>query len=152
MSDDRLRDLIRLIPPARSLKQDLEKSLHLETWPGTGDMAVRMFQGLHQSVAALTDNAYVQSLELAAPTEAGDKEKVAMATLAASQLLAYLVGETGLAGDSGGGGHTEIQTAPKITIGGPLTTTPRLMDRMLGGEGDAGDDDSEEEEDAQDDG
>jgi len=144
MSDDSLRGLIRLIPPARSLKQDLEKSLHLETWPGTGDMAIRMFQGLHGSVAALTNNPFVQSLELAAPTGAGDKEKVAMASLAAGQLLAYLEGEMGIVA-SGGGGQS-FQTAPKITIGGPLTTTPRLMDRMLGGEGDVGDDEEEEEQ------
>jgi len=144
MSDDNLRALIRLIPPARSLKQDLEKSLHLETWPSTGDMAVRMFQGLHRSVAALTDDAYVQSLELAAPAGATDKEKVAMASLAAGQLLAYLEGETGLAGYGGSGGDTKIQTAPNITIGGPLNTTPRLMDRMLGGEGDTEDDEEED--------
>ena len=49
-------------------------------------------------------------------------------SLAAGQLLAYLEGETGLAGYSGGGGHTSIQTAPKITIGGPLNTTQKLMD------------------------
>jgi len=144
MSDDNLRALIRLIPPARSLRQDLEKSLHLETWPGTGDMAIRMFQGLHGSVAALTDSPYVQSLELAVPTGPGDKERVALAALAAGQLLAYLEGETGLVGQGGAGGETSIQTAPKITIGGPLTTTPKLMDRMLGGEGNGQDDDEEE--------
>ena len=143
MSDDNLRALIRLIPPARSLKQDLEKSLHLETWPSTGDMAVRMFQGLHRSAAALTDDVYVQSLELTASEGASDKEKVAMATLAAGQLLAYLEGETGLAGY--GGGDISIQTAPKINIGGPVSTTSRLMDRMLGGKGDTGDDDAKEE-------
>lgn len=133
MKDDTLRALIRLMPPARALKEDLEKSLHLETWPGTGDAAVRMVQGLQRSTAALTDDAYVQSLEIAPAAGALDKEKVATAALAAGQLLAFLEGQTGLAGFGGGGNKSTIQTAPNINIGGSrIATTAGVMKRLLG--------------------
>ncbi len=118
--DDSLRALIRLIPPARALKEDLEKSLHLETYAGTGDMAVRSFQGLQASVADLTNDSYVSSLGLSVAPEASDKEKVSVTLLAAGQLAAYLEGQTGLVGMSGsggkGGGNITIQKAPTINL------------------------------------
>lgn len=149
MKDEGLRALIRLLPAARALKEDLEKSLHLDTWAGTGDTALRMFQGLQKSVAALSDDVYVQCLEPDLAKEASDKEKVATVALAAGQLLAYLEGQTGLGGFKGGG-ETHIQTAPTINMGGSkITTTPEIMERMLGRKGAAGDDAEEEEEEAE---
>ncbi len=115
--DDTLRALIRLIPPARALKEDLGKSIHLELYSGTGDMAVKSFQGLHASVARLTDDPYVEALSLSVPENATDKEKVSLALLAAGQLTAYLEGQTGLVG-MGGGGDVEYYTAPFAKMDG----------------------------------
>ena len=115
-SDDTLRALIRLLPPAKALKEDLEKSIHLELYPGMGDMAIRSFQGLQESVARITSDPYVASLSLNIASGAGDKEKVSVALLAAGQLAAYLEGQTGLVGLGGGrGGNLSIQTAPMMT-------------------------------------
>ncbi|MBI1930446.1 hypothetical protein HYR99_40135 [Candidatus Poribacteria bacterium] len=102
--DDTLRALIRLIPPARALKEDLERSLHLEIYAGTGNMAVKSYQGIQASVARITDDPYVATLSLDVPENATDKEKVSLVRLAAGQLVAYLEGYIGLVG-IGGEGH-----------------------------------------------
>ncbi len=102
--DDTLRALIRLIPPARALKEDLEKSLHLEIYAGTGNMAVKSYQGIQASVARITDDPYAATLSLDVPENATDKEKVSLVRLAAGQLVAYLEGYIGLVG-IGGEGH-----------------------------------------------
>jgi hypothetical protein len=111
--DNTLRALIQLIPPARALKVELEKSIHLELYHGAGDLAVKSFEGLRASVAKITDDPYVESLSISVSENATDKEKVSLALLAASQLAAYLEGQTGLGG-MGGGSHIVIQTAPQI--------------------------------------
>lgn len=119
MNGDALRSLIRLIPPARALKEDLEKSIHLELYAGTGDLAARSFQGLQASVAQITDDPYIASLSLNVTQTATDKEKVSLVLLAAGQLLAFLEGQTGLGSmGSGGGksGNLHVQRAPNISI------------------------------------
>jgi hypothetical protein len=137
--DDRLRALIRLIPPVRALKEDLEQSIHLETFAGTGDLAVRSFQGLQASVARITDDPYVGSLALTVPEGAGDKEKVSLARLAAGQLVGYLEGQTGLVGLGGGGegrSHINVQRAPMINLtnveGLPAEAFGKLVEKAAG--------------------
>lgn len=105
--DDKYDALIRLIAPARALKDDLEKRLFLELHGGTGDFAIKSFEALRASVAQIVDDPYLETMTVIAPEDAGDKEKVSLAALAASQLLAYLAGQTGIAAagvDIGGGG------------------------------------------------
>lgn len=112
--DDQLRSLIRLIPPARALKEQLEEQIHLELSDGLGDYAVRTVQGLHASVSRLTDDdPYVASMGLSVVDDADDRKKVSLALLASSQLVAFLEGQTGLSG-FGGGNAKNIQTAPHI--------------------------------------
>jgi hypothetical protein len=136
ISDDTLRSLIRLIPPTRALKDDLERSLTMETFMGTGDMAVRSFQGLQASVAGITSDPYVASLSIDVPPNANDQEKVSLVRLAAGQLLAFLEGQTGLSGSSGsyGGGHggnINIQKAPSITFNDIQGLDSETMSRMV---------------------
>lgn len=115
VTDSQLRALIRLLPPARTLKDQLEKSLHLEIYAGTGDLAINSLKGIHASISRLTDDPYVAALAVQVPENAGDREKVSLALLAASQLAAYLEGETGLV-NLGGGKGSHIQTAPNINL------------------------------------
>jgi hypothetical protein len=134
MADDTLRALIRLIPPTRALKEDLEQSLHLELYGGTGDLAIRSFRGLQASVAAITKDAYVQALAIDVAASATDKEKVSVARLAAGQLAAYLEGQTGLVTLGGGdsGSKINIQKAPTVSInainGVPAETINRIAE------------------------
>jgi hypothetical protein len=128
--DDTLRALIRLIPPARALKEDLERSIHLEIYAGTGDLAIRSFNGLQASAAAITNDSYVATLVLTPSDTAGDKEKVSLALLAAGQLAAYLEGQTGLV-SLGGGGSISYRMAPEIHIDGnsvPSDTINKMLD------------------------
>jgi hypothetical protein len=114
MNDSALRSLIRLLPPARALKEQLEKSLHLEMYSGTGDVAISSLNSLKDAVATIASDAYIIALSPTVPEGAGDREKVSVALLIASQLLAYIEGETGLSGTLGG--HTSIQTAPNVNV------------------------------------
>ena len=131
-TNDTLRALIRLIPPARALRESLEKSLHLELYEGTGDFAVQSFQGLQAGVAAVTADPVGASLAIHPPATATDREKVSLALLAAGQLAAYLEGQTGLAGLGGGG--SQIQTAPNISgitiTGGSPASSDKMVDTI----------------------
>lgn len=116
-----LRALIRLIPAARTLADQLEKSIHLETYNGTGDFAMQSLRGLQQSVAQISNDPLVAGLNPTVPEGAGDREKVSLALLAAGQLVAFLEGQTGLVGIGGssggnGNGNISIQKAPAINI------------------------------------
>lgn len=115
-----LSALIRLIPPAHALKDDLEASIHMGLYEGTGDWAVKSYNNLHASVTRLIDDPYVKSLALAVSEKANDREKVLLARLASSQLAAYLEGQTGLVGQGrGGGANTDNFYAP--VINGPIS-------------------------------
>lgn len=128
--DDTLRALIRLLPPAHALKEDLERSIHLEIYAGTGDLAIKSFNGLQASVTAITNEPYVAMLALTVPETAGDKEKVSLALLAAGQLTAYLEGQTGLV-SPGGRGDVSYQTAPEIHICNNSGVSSETINRML---------------------
>jgi hypothetical protein len=118
MSDDStLRALIRLLAPAQALTEQLEKSIHLEIYAGTGDLAIQSLKGIQSNVAQITGDPYVAALTPVVPEGAGDKEKVSLALLAAGQLAAYLEGQTGIANAGGQrGGEIHIQTAPTVSI------------------------------------
>jgi len=128
--DDTLRALIRLIPPARALKEDLERSIHLEIYAGTGSLAIKSLNGLLASAAAITNDPYLATLTLTAPEQAGDKEKVSLALLAAGQLAAYLEGQTGLVSHGSEKGSSYI-TAPQISINGITSVPSETIDKAL---------------------
>ncbi len=114
--DGTLRALIRLIPNARALKEDLENSINLELHAGSGDLAVRILNGLQASVARITNDPYVETLALDPIEEADDKQKVSQALLAVGQFVAYLEGQTGLVGTGERSGSYHVQTAPTTNI------------------------------------
>ena len=98
MSDDNLRALIQLIPPARALKKELDRLFSTDEYEGLGGMALRNLKGLTDSVVKLTDNPYVATLAPDLPDDAPDKEKLAAALLAVGQLIAFLEGQAGIPG------------------------------------------------------
>ena len=124
-----LSALIRLIPPARAMKDDLEASLHMELYTGIGDIAVKSYNNLHTSVTRLTDDPYVRSLTLEVPEKASDKEKVLLARLASSQLVACLESQTGLVGVSSSG--NSYYTAP-VFNGSISDINNETLERIIG--------------------
>jgi hypothetical protein len=116
--EDRIRDFIRLIPPARSLKDNLEESIHMERYAGVGDPAIKLYQGLYTTIASLTNDPYVATLALDIPADATDETKVSFVHLTAGQLVAFLEGQTGLVGV--GSGSRTINLAPKVEFEGPV--------------------------------
>lgn len=131
---DDLRALIRLIPAARALQTELEKTLHLETYDAVGGLAVRSFAGLQSSVYEITQDAYVAALAIGTGDGLSDRQLISQAILAAGQLIAYLEGQTGVAGLTGRQSMS-VQTAPTITLnmdgfhGGPIETE-RIMETV----------------------
>jgi hypothetical protein len=118
-SEDRLRDLIRLIPPARALKENLEESIHMERYAGAGDPAVKLYQGLYSTITGLTIDPYLTSLALSLPGDATDEQKILFVHMATGQLLAFLEGQTGIAG-IGARSERRIEMAPKVAFHGPV--------------------------------
>ena len=130
MSEENLRTMIRLIPPARALRDNLEKNIEMELYGGTGDMAVQTYEGLLASVAAIDASPFIAGLKLKVPDGAGEKEKVALVQLAANQLLAYLEGQTGLVGMGDGGGSRQYNS-PAISIANIKGVPAETIDSML---------------------
>jgi hypothetical protein len=118
-SDDRLRDMIRLIPPARALKENLEESIHMERYAGVGEPAVRLYQGLYSTISGITTDPYLASLALSLPGDATDEQKILFVHMATSQLLAFLEGQIGIVG-IGAQSARGIRMAPKVAINGPV--------------------------------
>ncbi len=90
--DENTHDKIRqLLAALQALEKSVRSALKEGTFHGTGDMAVRGYQGLHARAAEiLPDDFYVtESLRLDAPAEADD-QKLAQVQLAVSQLISYL--------------------------------------------------------------
>lgn len=134
-NEGRLRALIQLIPPARALRDDLDQSLHLETYGGLGDAALQTLEGLRASIARIADDPFVSTLTVAPPQNAGDKEKVALARLTAGQLVAYLEGQTGVPsshGSGGGGNNINIQKAPVINLNRVSGMSSDVLGRLMG--------------------
>jgi hypothetical protein len=136
MNDGNLRTLIRLIPPARALRDSVEKNIEMELYSGTGAMAVQTYGGLWTNVAALDDSPYVASLALEIHDGIGEQEKASLVLLAANQLLAYLEGQTGLVGLGEGGGNRSYNS-PNTSInnikGLPSGTVDSMLDIAAGG-------------------
>ena len=128
-NDAQLRSLIQLIPPARALKEELEKNLQLELYNGTGDFAVQSFIGLQSSVAEIVHDVYVANLAFSVPADADDQQKVSLASLAAGQLVAYLEGQTGLVGM--GGDIDTKYNSPNVSINNIKGLSNDTIDRML---------------------
>ena len=132
MNEGRLRTLIRLLPPVTALREDLEKSLHLEAFAGTGDLAMRSFEGLRASVARVAEDPYLDALALTVPEGVTDQQKVSMVLLAVGQLAAYVEGQTGLVSQRGREtGNIHIQKAPNIAISNISGVTSDVVGKMV---------------------
>lgn len=118
---DDLRALIRLIPSVQSLRQDVEKSLHLELYHRAGNLMIKSFRGLRDSIVAISDDPYIRSLDADVDDEMTDKEKAAQVLILTGQLLSYLEVQTGVHGLVGER-ETNIQTAPYIIVNTSNTT------------------------------
>ncbi|MFA6109565.1 MAG: hypothetical protein WDA75_12435 [Candidatus Latescibacterota bacterium] len=130
-TDDKLRQMIRLIPPARALRDELEKALGLETYEGVAAAAIRTYRGLQAAVAANSDDPYVATLALETPGGTTDRQKVAEVNLLAAQLVAFLEGQTGLVGFGQGSGDNTVQYGPHIIMQHVDGVHASTIDRML---------------------
>ena len=131
---EELRGLIRLIPAARALQEEVEKSVHLEMFDGTSDLAVRSFHGLQQSVYQITEDPYIEALSIRFNEGTPEKQIIAQVILAASQLIAYIEGQAGVVGLTGPHKYS-IQTAPNVTLNmdgfsGGSEETSRIMETI----------------------
>ena len=116
-----LRALIRLIPSVQTLRQDVEKSLHLELYHRAGNLMIKTFRGLRDSVVSIAGDAYIKSLDADVDEDTTDKEKAAQVSLLTGQLLSYLEVQTGVHGLTGRH-DIRIQTAPHIIVNTSNTT------------------------------
>ncbi|GIP37960.1 hypothetical protein J31TS4_12400 [Paenibacillus sp. J31TS4] len=112
MNDQILVSLMQLIAPARTLREDLDKGLTLETLDGMGEYVLSAFRTLRDRVVQLTSDEYVRSLAEQIPGEATDRQKQTVAFLAAGQLVSYLEAKTGVGGLSHSHGGDNYQMAP----------------------------------------
>lgn len=115
-SDDgeTLRALIRLFPPARRLREDMERIIQTEVYEDIGDVSIQSFQSLLDSLTQITADSYVKSLAPNLPENAADKQKVWRVYLAVGQFVAYLEAQTG---QVNGSNSTSAYHAPSVHIG-----------------------------------
>lgn len=128
-----LRALIRLIQPARTLKEDLETSIHSEEYDGIGEIALRNFTQLRTAAAGLlADDPYIAGLSGTLPENSSDKEKVWHSYLAVGQLAAYLESHVGVSAGAGGrAGSTNYTIQRGLTVGSLHAQNPEgLLQRL----------------------
>ena len=127
-----LRALIRLIQPARTLKEDLETSIHSEEYEGIGEIALRNFAQLQTTAADLLANdPYVTGLSRALPQNSSDKEKVWHSYLAVGQLAAYLESHVGVTPGTGKSDGTVYTIQKGLTVGSLHAQNPEELLRQL---------------------
>ena len=133
-----LRALIRLVLPARTLKEDLETSIHSEEFEGIGEIALRNFTQLQAAVVNLLANdPYITGLSGTLPENSSDKEKVWHSYLAVGQLAAYLESHIGVSAGAGGiRGSTNYTIQKGLTLGSLHAEKPEELLRQLQEESD----------------
>ena len=90
MTKQELAMLKRYVAALRSLKDSVRRSVNNFMFKGTGDTYVRNYQGLHQAIASILDDPYVDSMVLELPEDADESAKVSLVLALSSQLCAYL--------------------------------------------------------------
>ena len=93
--DEQIYQKLQQYPQAlKALQRSVEKSLHEDTYEGTGRMAVKSYQGIHRRIAELYPEDFYITDTLALETNGDMKERhmVAQVQLAASQMIIYLDG------------------------------------------------------------
>ncbi len=72
------------------LRRDTKHMVPMETHHGMGDVLVRTYVAIQQSVNDVVDSPFVTALKIDLPEEADDRQKVTQVTLLAGQLLAFV--------------------------------------------------------------
>ena len=72
------------------LRRDTKHMVSMETHHGMGDVLVRTYMALQQSVNDVVDNPFVAALKIDLPEDADDRLKVTQVTILAGQLLAFV--------------------------------------------------------------
>lgn len=73
------------------LRTDLRRNINNNMHDGIGDIAVRLYRGIHAGLSATVDDPFLTALalgDLAVPSR--DKEKVALVNLLSGQLMIYI--------------------------------------------------------------
>lgn len=73
------------------LRTDLRRNINNNMHDGIGDIAVRLYRGIHAGLSATVDDPFLTALalgDLAVPSR--DKEKVALVNLLSGQLKIYI--------------------------------------------------------------
>jgi len=139
-SGENLRALIRLIPPARALSKELDKMMQMELADGVGDMVLKNFKGLLDTITRLVDEPYPATLAVELHEGATDKQKITAVMLANSQLIAYLEAQAGITGREEAGAKKRdnvVINLPFARIGNMAEGFEKLaedMARTFGGE------------------
>ncbi|HEY3283514.1 MAG TPA: hypothetical protein VGN26_14700 [Armatimonadota bacterium] len=115
--EDHIRDLIRLMPAVRALKENLEESIHMERFASVGDSALRLYQGLYSTISGMTTDPYLSTLSIAPLDDATDEQKTLFVHMATGQLLAFLEGQVGVVNV---GGARSVHLAPRVQFMGPV--------------------------------
>lgn len=92
MEESTAKSLNQLVLALKSLSKSLEKAHYQGSFQGVGDMVTKSYRTLHaRAVELLPDDFYVRDvLVLDAPTDGGDKQRLAQVSLLVSQLTDYL--------------------------------------------------------------
>lgn len=86
----KLNQLKRARNALNNLRTDIRHMVSMETHHGMGNVLVRTYGALHQSVNEAINDPVVEALVVDVPDDADDRQKVTQVTVLAGQLLAIV--------------------------------------------------------------
>lgn len=84
-----LSSLRRSAKALSRLRRDTEHMVPMEMYHGMGNVVVRTYTALHQTIKRLIDEPLIEVLSIDLPDDATDRQKVTQVNLLAGQLHAY---------------------------------------------------------------
>lgn len=85
----RLSNLRRSVKALNRLRHDTEHMVPMDMYQGMGNVVVRTYTALHQTINQLIDEPFIEALVIDLSDDATDRQKVTQVNLLAGQLHLY---------------------------------------------------------------
>ena len=80
----------RTLNALKRLRSDTQYMIPMEMYDGMGNVLTKTYDALHQSAKAISDDSFLDALELDLPSGAGDRKVAIQVNVLVGQLLSYI--------------------------------------------------------------
>ncbi|GAB5490253.1 MAG: hypothetical protein Phog2KO_04680 [Phototrophicaceae bacterium] len=80
----------RVLNALKRLRSDTQYMIPMEMYDGMGNVLTKTYHALHQSAKAISDDSFLDALEIDLPPNASDRQVAIQVNVLVGQLLAYI--------------------------------------------------------------